>query len=71
MLPDGLSDVELLQSKLPLKNILACQSTLLQTALFYTDGHKCLNPLVPIRGYVQKTYPPTTDLIHPLSKHDE
>ncbi|KAJ7816487.1 hypothetical protein B0H13DRAFT_432104 [Mycena leptocephala] len=69
MLPDGLSDVELLQSNLPLENILACKSTLLRTALAYTDGHKRLKALVPVREYVQKNHPPNNHLIHPLYKY--
>jgi hypothetical protein len=69
MLPDGLSSVELLQSQFPLENILACKSTLLRTALAYTDGQKRLKALVPVREYVQKTYPPNINLIHPLSEH--
>jgi hypothetical protein len=69
MLPDGLSDVELLQSKFPLENILSCKSTLLCTALAYTDGQKRLKALAPIREYVQKQSPPSPDLIYPLLKH--
>jgi hypothetical protein len=67
LLPDGLSDVELLQSHLPLGNILACKSALLQTALAYTDGQKRLKALVPIREYVQNNHPPNQNLIHSLS----
>jgi hypothetical protein len=69
LLPDGLSDVELLQSRLPLLNILACKSILLCTALAYTDGQKRLKALVPVREYVQKNHPPTLNLIYPLSAH--
>jgi hypothetical protein len=69
IVPDGLSDVELLQSKLPLGNILACKSTLLRTALAYTDGQKRLKALVPIREYLQKNHPPTASLIQPLAAH--
>jgi tetratricopeptide (TPR) repeat protein len=69
MLPDGLSNVELLQIPFPLENILACKSTLLRTALAYTDGQKRLKALVPIREYVQRDYPPSQNLIHLLSKH--
>jgi hypothetical protein len=69
ILPDGLSDVELLQSEFPLENILTCKSTLLSTALAYTDGQKRLKALVPVREYVQKTYPPDNNLIDPLSQH--
>jgi hypothetical protein len=69
MLPDGLSDVELIQINFPLQSILACKSTLLRTALAYTDGKKRLKLLVPIREYVQKTHPAQNHIIHPLSKH--
>jgi hypothetical protein len=69
ILPDGLSDVELLQSQFPLEKILACKSTLLSTALAYTDGRKRLKALVPVREYVQNTRPPDINIIHPLCKH--
>jgi hypothetical protein len=35
MLPDGLSEADLVQSKLPLENILACKSTLIKVSLVY------------------------------------
>ncbi|KAJ7465512.1 hypothetical protein FB451DRAFT_1486947 [Mycena latifolia] len=69
ILPDGLSDIELLQSKFPLDNILACKSALLRTALAYTDGHKRLKTLVPIREYVRKNHSPNQNLIHSLFTH--
>jgi hypothetical protein len=69
ILPDGLSNVELLQSQFPVENILACKSTLLRTALAYTDGQKRLKVLVPVREYVNRNHPPHNNLIHPLSKH--
>ncbi|KAJ7822166.1 P-loop containing nucleoside triphosphate hydrolase protein, partial [Mycena olivaceomarginata] len=50
MLPDGLSDVELQQSNLPMKNILACKAALIRTALAYIDDNKQLKVLMPIRG---------------------
>ncbi|KAJ7708411.1 hypothetical protein B0H16DRAFT_1345059 [Mycena metata] len=54
MLPDGLSDVELKQTKSPILDILGCKAALLHTALAYTDGHKWLKVLVPIREYMGK-----------------
>jgi hypothetical protein len=69
ILPDGLSDVELLQSNFPLENILACKSTLLRTSLAYIEDQKRLKVLVPIREYVQKQHPPIRNLIHPLYVH--
>ncbi|KAJ7806494.1 hypothetical protein B0H13DRAFT_1929594 [Mycena leptocephala] len=69
MLPDGLSDVELVQSKLPLDNILGCKAALICTSLAYSDEHKRLKALVPIREYMQKIQPPGDHLIGPLLKH--
>ncbi|KAJ7730813.1 P-loop containing nucleoside triphosphate hydrolase protein, partial [Mycena metata] len=69
ILPDGLSDVELTQSKLPIKDILSCKAVLLCTALAYTDDHKHLKVLVPIREYMGRLFPPTDQMIQPLFKH--
>ncbi|KAJ7930825.1 hypothetical protein B0H13DRAFT_1561229, partial [Mycena leptocephala] len=69
MLPDGLSDVELVQSKFPLDNILGCKAALIRTSLAYSDEHKRLKALVPIRGYMQKIQPPGDHLIRSLLKH--
>ncbi|KAJ7778938.1 hypothetical protein B0H16DRAFT_1448485 [Mycena metata] len=69
MLPDGLSDVELKQTKFPITDILSCKAALLRTALAYTDGHKRLKVLVPIREYMEKLFPPTDQIIQPMFKH--
>ncbi|KAJ7787864.1 hypothetical protein B0H13DRAFT_2525896, partial [Mycena leptocephala] len=67
MLPDGLSDVELVQSKLPIYNILSCKAALVGTTLAYSDEHNRLKALVPIREYMQKIQPPGDHLICPFS----
>jgi hypothetical protein len=69
MLPNGLSDVELVQSKLPIDNILGCKAALICTTLAYSDEHKRLKALVPIKEYMQKNQPPGDHLIRPLLKH--
>ncbi|KAJ7732674.1 hypothetical protein B0H16DRAFT_1328562 [Mycena metata] len=69
MLPDGLSDVELKQTKFPITDILGCKAALLCTALAYTDGHKRLKVLVPIRQYMCQLFPPTAQMIQPMFKH--
>ncbi|KAJ7888451.1 hypothetical protein B0H13DRAFT_2277398 [Mycena leptocephala] len=69
MLPDGLSDVELVQSRFPIDNILGCKVALIRTSLAYSDEHKRLKVLVPIREYMQKIQPPGDCLIRPLLKH--
>ncbi|KAJ7754074.1 hypothetical protein B0H16DRAFT_1280089, partial [Mycena metata] len=68
-LPDGLSDVELKQSKFAIQDILDCKRALLRTALAYLDDHKRLKALVPIREYMAKFRPPTDEMIRPLFKH--
>ncbi|KAJ7670183.1 P-loop containing nucleoside triphosphate hydrolase protein, partial [Mycena polygramma] len=69
MLPNGLSDVELVQSKPPIHNILGCKATLIGTSLAYSDSNKRLKVLVPIREYMMKIQPPKDDLIRPLRKY--
>ncbi|KAJ7440871.1 hypothetical protein FB451DRAFT_1442779 [Mycena latifolia] len=69
ILPDGLSDVELVQSKLSINDIMTCKATLLATSLAYMDDRKRLQSLVPIREHMQCFYPPSPLLIHPLQKY--
>ncbi|KAJ7779664.1 hypothetical protein B0H16DRAFT_1829760 [Mycena metata] len=69
MLPDGLSDVELKQTKFPITNVFGCKVTLLRTALAYTDSHKRLKVLVPIREYMGRMFPPTDQMIQPMFKY--
>ncbi|KAJ7721127.1 hypothetical protein B0H16DRAFT_378393 [Mycena metata] len=69
ILPDGLSDVELKQSKFSIQDILDCKRALLRTALVYLDDHKRLKALVPIREYMAKFRPPKDEMIGPLFKH--
>ncbi|KAJ7463280.1 P-loop containing nucleoside triphosphate hydrolase protein, partial [Mycena latifolia] len=69
ILPDGLSDVELLQSNLSIRDILRCKATLLATSLAYIDEHERLRSLVPIREYVLQFHPPSVHLIGLLCKH--
>ncbi|KAJ7738125.1 hypothetical protein B0H16DRAFT_1694899 [Mycena metata] len=69
ILPDGLSDVEFRQSKFPINDILGCKTALLRTALAYTDDHKHLKALVPVREYMGRCSPPTDPIIRPLLAH--
>ncbi|KAJ7899888.1 hypothetical protein B0H13DRAFT_1496645, partial [Mycena leptocephala] len=66
ILPDGLSDVELVQSNLSIPNILGCKVALLATSLAYQDGNKRLRSLVPIREYIQQHFPPSSSLTQSL-----
>ncbi|KAJ7457460.1 hypothetical protein FB451DRAFT_1142703 [Mycena latifolia] len=69
MLPDGLAEADLLQSRLPIENVLACKAALLRTSLAYDDSQKRLKALVPIREYMQKMHPPMAYIVQPLLKH--
>ncbi|KAJ7766942.1 hypothetical protein B0H14DRAFT_2307463, partial [Mycena olivaceomarginata] len=69
ILPDGLSDVELVESKLPIQGVLRCKATLVGTSLAYLDSQKRLRALFPIREYMQQFYPPSPPLIRPLQNH--
>jgi hypothetical protein len=69
ILPDGLSEAQLVQSNLPIPNILSCKAVLLATSLAYMDGNKRLRSLIPVREYIQKFLPPSRSLLQALVKH--
>ncbi|KAJ7769919.1 hypothetical protein B0H16DRAFT_1516815 [Mycena metata] len=72
ILPNGLSDVELVQNRLPINDILSCKSVLIATSLAYRDTNNRLRSLVLIREHVQKFYPPSELLVQSIRKsfHD-
>jgi hypothetical protein len=69
MLPDGFTDTDLVQSKLPIINIFACKTTLIRTSLAFIDKDQRLKVLVPIREYILSIYPPTSILKLTLRQH--
>ncbi|KAJ6473009.1 P-loop containing nucleoside triphosphate hydrolase protein, partial [Mycena sanguinolenta] len=69
ILPDGLSDVELVRSKLVIPQIRACKSILLSTSLAYIDNKKRLKSLVPIQEYLQQFHPVAPAIVLPLQRH--
>ncbi|KAJ6464917.1 hypothetical protein C8R45DRAFT_1174203 [Mycena sanguinolenta] len=69
ILPDGLSDVELIQSNLGIPQIRACKSVLLGTSLAHLDDKKHLKSLVPIREYLQHFHPVAPAMVLPLQQH--
>ncbi|KAJ7736248.1 hypothetical protein B0H14DRAFT_2479068, partial [Mycena olivaceomarginata] len=71
MLPDGLADSDLIQSKLPIDNILKCKAALKSTSLAYSDEHKRLKVLMPIREYLQQYRPPGDHLVQKVFKYFE
>ncbi|KAJ7279714.1 P-loop containing nucleoside triphosphate hydrolase protein, partial [Mycena rebaudengoi] len=67
MLPDGLSNTDMVQAQLPIPDILTCKATLIQTALAFVGQH--LKVLVPIREYILRIHPPTNALKLKLREH--
>ncbi|KAJ7264244.1 hypothetical protein C8J57DRAFT_1624734 [Mycena rebaudengoi] len=69
MLPDGLTHADLVQAKLPIINILACKTTLIQTSLAFVDQDQHLKVLVPIREHIFRVHPPPNELKLKLRDH--
>ncbi|KAJ6467309.1 hypothetical protein C8R45DRAFT_1171729 [Mycena sanguinolenta] len=69
ILPNGLSDAELVQSKLPISNILSCKAALLATALAYVNSNKRLLVLIPVREHLQQSSLPLPPLVYCLQKY--
>ncbi|KAJ7261512.1 P-loop containing nucleoside triphosphate hydrolase protein, partial [Mycena rebaudengoi] len=69
MLPDGLTDGDLLQAKLPITDILACKTTLIRTSLAFVDQDLHLKVLVPIREHICHIHPPAKSLMLRLREH--
>ncbi|KAJ7898663.1 hypothetical protein B0H14DRAFT_2557153 [Mycena olivaceomarginata] len=68
ILPDGLSDAELVQSNLPIPNILSCKTVLLATSLAYQDSNRRLRSLMPVQEHVKQFLPPSPNLVQCLRK---
>ncbi|KAJ7278742.1 P-loop containing nucleoside triphosphate hydrolase protein, partial [Mycena rebaudengoi] len=69
LLPDGLSDADLMQAKLPILDILACKATLIQTSLAFVGQDQHLKVLVPIREHIISIHPPADVLKLKLREH--
>ncbi|KAJ7073774.1 hypothetical protein C8F01DRAFT_1360564 [Mycena amicta] len=66
LLPDGITDAELLQSDFPVDSILECKRALVRTSLAYITSQRRLKVLVPIREHIQKQHPPDADFVNPI-----
>ncbi|KAF8149641.1 hypothetical protein K438DRAFT_445404 [Mycena galopus ATCC 62051] len=69
VLPNGLSDVELVDAHLGIANIRSCKTVLLATSLAYQDSNKRLLLLMPIREYIKRILPPSQSHIQLLQSH--
>jgi hypothetical protein len=68
LLPDGISEDELVSSKVPLQNISKCGSSLLQTSLAFMSDRR-MKALSPVRDYIRRAYPPSSEFTQPLLNH--
>ncbi|KAJ6514224.1 hypothetical protein C8R47DRAFT_1206598 [Mycena vitilis] len=69
LLPDGISDAELLQSDFAIPGMGRSKTTLMRTSLAYFDHDKRLRVLSPIREYILIHDNPTPSLCRPLRQH--
>jgi hypothetical protein len=69
LLSDGVSDTDLVQSKLPIPTVWKCKATLVRTSLAYVDHVGRLKVLAPIREYICTTRPPSPHLVQPMQKY--
>ncbi|KAF8152687.1 hypothetical protein K438DRAFT_1778428 [Mycena galopus ATCC 62051] len=69
ILPNGLSETELVQSKLGIPNILSCKAALQVTSLVHQDGNRRFRVLMPVREHVQQFLPPARSSIQAIHKH--
>ncbi|KAF8196249.1 hypothetical protein K438DRAFT_2122310 [Mycena galopus ATCC 62051] len=69
ILPNGLSEEELVQSNLGIPNIFSCKAVLQATSLTYQDSNQRLMVLVPIREYIQQILPPSLSCIQLICQH--
>ncbi|KAF8205227.1 hypothetical protein K438DRAFT_1757213 [Mycena galopus ATCC 62051] len=63
ILPNGLSEAELVQVNLGIPKILSCKAALQATSLAYKDNNQRLVLLMPIREYIQQILPPSLSSI--------
>ncbi|KAK7039773.1 NB-ARC domain-containing protein [Favolaschia claudopus] len=70
LLPDGVSEVDLLQIDFPMiQDMGRSKTTLIRTSLAYLDHGKWLRVLAPIREYIKIHNPPSPSLCRPLRRH--
>ncbi|KAJ7479129.1 P-loop containing nucleoside triphosphate hydrolase protein, partial [Mycena latifolia] len=71
LLPDGITEKEIIASQVPIPQISHCRSTLTRTSLAYIDTGGRLKALSPIREYMRTMFPPPLALCKPLRAHFE
>jgi hypothetical protein len=69
LLSDGISDLDLIQSNIPIQDIANCKTTLVRTSLAYVDHAGRFKVLAPIRDHIRLATPPSLQLVQPLRKY--
>ncbi|KAF8179544.1 hypothetical protein K438DRAFT_1251332 [Mycena galopus ATCC 62051] len=69
LLPDGITDEDLVASKVSIPHVAHWRSLLVQTSLAYVDGTGRLKALSPIREYIRRSHPPSSSLYQPLGAY--
>lgn len=69
VLPDGLSELELVALNTTIDSISECKSVLIRTSLAYLDHDRRIRALSPIRQYIQRFQSPAAHLLSPIQKH--
>ncbi|KAJ6464348.1 hypothetical protein C8R45DRAFT_1107256 [Mycena sanguinolenta] len=69
VLPDGISDTDLLQSAPNIPDILSAKTALLRTSLAYLNHDGQLKVLAPIREYISSVFPPSASLVFSVREH--
>ncbi|KAF8162084.1 hypothetical protein K438DRAFT_1985393 [Mycena galopus ATCC 62051] len=65
LLPDGITDEDLVASQVPIPHVGHWRSLLVQTSLAYVDGTGRFKALSPIREYIRRSHPPASSLHQP------
>ncbi|KAJ7107054.1 hypothetical protein C8R44DRAFT_744922 [Mycena epipterygia] len=69
LLPDGITQEDLVASRVPIPHIADCKSSLIRTSLAYVDNTARIRVLSPIREYMRRVHPPSPSLCKPLRTH--
>ncbi|KAK7006205.1 AAA domain-containing protein [Favolaschia claudopus] len=69
LLSDGIADIDLSQSKIPIPDIFQCKTTLIRTSLVYVDHTGRFKVLAPIREYILNSRLPAPESVRPLRDH--
>ncbi|KAJ7215903.1 P-loop containing nucleoside triphosphate hydrolase protein, partial [Mycena pura] len=69
LLPDGITDEDLVASKVPIPQVAYCRSLLVRTSLAYVDVTGRLKALSPNREYIRRSHPPSPVLYRTLGAY--